>query len=402
MLANGLLILILPNYLDSVSQGFYFAFIGFAALQVAFDFGMSQAIMQIISHEFAVNEHGKVATLIDYSNCWFKKIAITFVLTVSPLGIYYFSNSIGSGPFGWPIIWILLIALSGLNLFFSSRLTVIEGLGDIDRVAKLRSAQNIIGVTFACLVLFLGFGLFAILILPTVSVLSTHIWLKHIYVFKKSNKLGHNFSGLNKKEIFNLQWRIGLSWTCGYVVQQSISPILFREHGAIIAGKFGLTLSLFNAISMVGLSWVAIHAPKFSYHVALLQRGELLSLFKSSIYRSVIFTFFLICLLLIFLRYSRVIPSDRVMQGISLYCLAIICLANSIIFSIAILLRAHKKEPTLIVGVITGIALIGIILTASSRGVEMITIGYAALTLFVALPWTIIIGFRFIKGYYGK
>lgn len=402
LLSNGVLILFIPNYLDSVSQGYYFSFLGLSAIQVAFDFGMSQAVMQMAIHAYAVDDFGRVRALIKYSNKWFIVSAIFFVLAVLPCGIYYFNDSHQSAPWGWGYIWSIFIILSGFNMFFSSKLVIIEGLGALSSVAKLKLFQNLIGILFVCLALYFGLGLLAIVIMPAVSALLAYIWLKHIYIFKIYNESNYKFTREHKREIFNLRWRIGLSWIFGYVVQQSITPVIFREQGAVIAGQFGLTLALFNAISIVSLSWVAAHAPSFSSHASLLQQDKLETLFKRSISQSIACTIFLICLLVVILEYSKIIPSDRVLGGIPLLSLAIVCLANSIIFPIAVVLRAHKAEPTLLMGFVTGILIISLILYTSKGGVGIISIGYASATALVALPWTVVIYFRFLKKYYER
>ena len=400
LFANGFLILVLPHYLDAVSQGYYFSFLGLAALQVAFDFGMSQTIMQMVMHSFAISDDEKVRALIAHSNRWSKKIAIFFIATLIPGGLYYFSHSANTAPFGWTFIWIALVLSTGVNLFFSSRLTAIEGLGGLSSVAKLRTYQNFIGVALIFFALYFGAGLFAVIIMPVLSGLFTYVWLKHIYVNESLNGDVCNLTELDIKEIFGLQWKIGLSWVCGYAVQQSITPIIFKEQGAIVAGQFGLTLALFNAISIVGLSLVTATIPQLASHVSLFQREKLISLFKKAMFYSVACTIILVFLLFMILKFSNIIPPNRVLSGASLYCLAIVCLANAVIFPIAMLLRAHKEEPTLMMGIFTGLLLIGFILSISEEGVSMIAGVYAGVTLLIALPWTCIIFFRFIKRYY--
>ena len=275
-------------------------------------------------------------------------------------------------------------------------------MGGIGRVAVLRTTQNFVGIFLVFIGLHLNFGLVVILIFPAVSALFTYVFIERIYIFQNLTNANHQISNADKKEVFNLQWKIGLSWICGYVVQQSITPIIFREHGASLAGKFGLTLALFNAISIIGLSWVAACAPNFAVLAARYQRENLINIFKRSMIKTVLSTVFLVCALLMLLGYSNIIPSDRVASGTVLACLAAVCLANSIIFPIAMLLRAHKQEPTLIAGVVTSLMLIGLVLSIAHQSVEAIAVAYAATTLLLAMPWTILVGLKFIKNYYAK
>ncbi|HEX4508462.1 MAG TPA: hypothetical protein VH328_00200, partial [Burkholderiaceae bacterium] len=45
--------LVLPLWLDPVRQGFYYAFTSILALQVFFELGLNQVIVQLVSHEAA-------------------------------------------------------------------------------------------------------------------------------------------------------------------------------------------------------------------------------------------------------------------------------------------------------------------------------------------------------------
>jgi hypothetical protein len=72
-----------------------------------------------------------------------------------------------------------------------------------------------------------------------------------------------------------------------------------------------------------------------------------------------------------------------------LACLAIVTAANSVIFSLAVYMRAHKEEPMLLVSVISALLTVLSVYLGAQFSVRAMMFGYAAVTLVVVLPWTL-------------
>ena len=70
------------------------------------------------------------------------------------------------------------------------------------------------------------------------------------------------------KEVWAFQWRIAVSWLCGYFIFQLYNPVLFAYHGAVTAGQMGMSLSLANALISVAISWVNTKAAPFGAMIA--------------------------------------------------------------------------------------------------------------------------------------
>ena len=51
IVAGGLSVLLLPWFLDPVEQGYFFTFGSILALQVFFELGLNQIVVQLVSHE---------------------------------------------------------------------------------------------------------------------------------------------------------------------------------------------------------------------------------------------------------------------------------------------------------------------------------------------------------------
>jgi O-antigen/teichoic acid export membrane protein len=72
-----------------------------------------------------------------------------------------------------------------------------------------------------------------------------------------------------RDEIWPLQWRLAINWLCGYLLTQINVPILFHTHGPVVAGQFGLSMTIVNTIGLVSQSWLLRHVPGMAQAAAL-------------------------------------------------------------------------------------------------------------------------------------
>ena len=83
------------------------------------------------------------------------------------------------------------------------------------------------------------------------------------------------------KEVWAFQWRIAVSWLCGYFIFQLYNPVLFAYRGAVAAGQMGMSLSLANALISVTISWVNTKAAPFGAMIARKEYVQLDRVFSS-------------------------------------------------------------------------------------------------------------------------
>jgi UDP-2,4-diacetamido-2,4,6-trideoxy-beta-L-gulopyranose hydrolase len=72
-----------------------------------------------------------------------------------------------------------------------------------------------------------------------------------------------------RDEVWPLQWRLAINWLCGYLLTQINVPILFHTHGAVVAGQFGLSLTIVNTIGLISQSWLLRHVPGMAQAAAV-------------------------------------------------------------------------------------------------------------------------------------
>lgn len=391
VLGGAALIFALPYFLDPVSQGYYFSFAGIISLQYVFEFGMNQAITQIAAHAYSDQKVNILATIRKVTVAWYLISAILFALFSIPFGLHYFQSGNLTSDI-WGPTWVILVIATACNLYLSPSLAILEGLGQIGEVAKLRTFQSALGYALTIFLFFLGFGLLAIVAIPTTSAFITLVWTSRSTLLHTITNTQIDPTFTWKQHILPLQWRIGFSWISGYVVQQSMTPIIFKNQGAIAAGQFGLTLALFNAVSLIGLSWASARAPVFANLIAKGSRDELKLTLNAVLINAFLTTAIGAALVLAIVVYVDVLMPSRQAQisgiPVALF-LALACVSNAITFTLAIFLRAHKKEPILHITIISGCLQLFCSLLLSRYSVEAVAASYGLITLLVTLPLTI-------------
>ena len=72
-------------------------------------------------------------------------------------------------------------------------------------------------------------------------------------------------------EVWPFQWRIAVSWMCGYFTVQVFIPIIFALRGAVEAGQMGMSISITSYMTALALAWSSTKSTPFG---AMIARGE--------------------------------------------------------------------------------------------------------------------------------
>jgi hypothetical protein len=406
VIAGGVTIILLPLFLNPSDQGYYFTFASVLALQIFFELGLNQILIQLVSHEVAnLSEAddgffegsefhlGRLSSLARLMRSWYSVAALLFALIGGGVGIIFFGLKNTAPISHWVGIWVLLVIATAFNLRLSPGLALMEGCGKVGQVARLRLVQSFLGYVSFWAILFAGMGLWSIVAMPIASAICTSYWLKtHGNLMSWLSK--HPANQKNqlrwKADIFPLQWRIAVSWMSGYLIFNLFTPIVFMHQGAIEAGRLGMALTIFGAISTVGMSWVNAKAPNFTMLIARQERRTLNNLFISVFIRSTIFIGVAsigIVSVVWYLDQIGVQEVKRIAPANILAILAITTTLNSIIFSMATYMRAHREEPMLMQSVVVGLLASAAIYFGSNNSQFVMVSLYMLVCLFIALPW---------------
>ena len=415
IIAGGITILIVPWALTEVEQGYYYTFGSILALQAFFELGLNYVVTQIAGHESArlnIDNIGNIQgdkrnasrllSLITIVKRWYFFATPVFVVVIFIGGFYFFQQKNDLSIQNWIGPWILVVLFTGFNLYLSPQLAILEGIGRIGEVARLRMYQSLAGMLILWIGLSKGIGLWAVSSVSGVAALTTFVWLKYFGNLHTASDLSLNTDDLIdwRRDIYPMQWRIALSWIGGWIIWNSFTPMLFIHQGPSEAGRVGLALNIFMSITTLGTSWVNASLPSFLKYIALEQRMILNRLFLKTIASSMIFTSLLLIIFLVgveILQTFNFVFAKRLAERPILFCLALVALANVFVSAAAVFMRAHKVEPMLSQTLTMGI-LVGLTSWVGSQYSSLTMIlGYTFLGIFVGLPWTIILLLRFYK-----
>jgi hypothetical protein len=408
-LAGPVTFLFVAHFLRPEEQGYYYTFGSILALQVFFELGLAYVIMQSVSHEKAHLDWTpddarvvgdpvskiRLASLLRLALKWYAVVAILVTAVLIPAGFWFFTSSPADGAaVAWRIPWLLLVALTALNLVVTPFVGVLEGCGKVSEMASIHARQAILGSLAVWIGLAAGLQLY---VGPLVSFVSASVVIVTLLrrrrtffgdLLKTEVPAGEGVSW--RREILPFQWKISLSWLSGFFIFQLANPVLFRYHGAVEAGRMGMTMRIIESITALAFAWVSTKSAPFGSYIARREFGTLDVVFRKAALQSVaVMTLGGISVIALYhiAKAAGVFYVDRLVGPLALYFLVANAVVNCIIFSQAIYLRAHKQEPFLINSLI-GAILIPAVMYFLGRpyGAVGISAGVLAAGLVVGLP----------------
>ncbi|NBV29421.1 hypothetical protein EBS02_10515 [bacterium] len=364
-LAGGSLLILIPLFMSPIEQGYYYTFSSLVGMQVLFDLGFGSVIVQFVAHEFAhlhIDNKLKlsgpdhiISRLYQLKNIldkWYKFVSSIFFLIAGLVGVIFFRYNAPDHLELWFPPWIILVFFSSLNLYFNSKIAIFEGLGQLYRVTRVKLILSVISYTALWLILILGGGIWISVVIPFFSSVGMMLWISRNEMLKGRDFVLQSNESINwQKDVLPLQWKMALSSACGYLIFSLFTPIIFSNQGPAEAGKIGVTLTIFTTLHLLGSSWISAKVPVLP---TLIARNDFISLnkiFKKAHLESLIFTA-LLCLIAIVVIYLigiyEIFPSNRLASIDVAILLAIVAICNTTIYSLAVYMRAFKKEPMLL------------------------------------------------------
>lgn len=404
--SGPVLLVALPFFLSSEDLGFWFAMTGFAAMIAFADLGFSSISLQFASHEFAklqFDEYGEIvgekesierlSSLFIFSFKWICTIAGISLLVVTASGCYLLQKH--TTTIQWESPWILLCIASAISIILNTVMSFFEGCNSVAKIQKIRfimAASNSLGLI---LFLFSGLKLASLGLSLTISAIigtrlmycSFSMTIRNLV--NTSAFVEHSWKG----EIYPLLARYSISWLSGYAMFQLLSPIMFYYGGAILAGKVGLSISLFTAIFSISNIWTTSQIPLFGIAIANRNFAELFRIFKHGLSLSII-TYLLASIFLAVVYFegrSHFTVFAKFLNYPSLLLLGFAWFLQLIVHNYAIFLRSFKQDPLALVSAIAAVhTIILTILLMKYFGPDYLLIGFVT-SYFWLLPWVLIL-----------
>ncbi len=389
-------VLLIARFLTPAEQGYYYTFSSLVALQIVFELGFSFVILQLAAHERAHLQiqtdgsilgdrvaHSRLASVLQKAVRWYTVGALLMAAVLLPAGFYFFLVHRQPGvSVSWQLPWIAAVLATTFTFQMDPLFAFLEGCGRIHQVARMRFTQAIAGTLMAWTALFLHHGLFAPAMIISGQAIAGGCFLftqrRLLLPLLRHNTFGHIVSW--RREIWPFQWRIAISWLCGYFIFQLFNPVLFAYRGATEAGRMGMSLTMASALSAVAISWMSTKSSPFG---TLIARGEFVTLdrlFFRTLWQSALLLAAGVVVLLLGLavvaqRFPYLAVRVLPLPVFGLLLATILC--NHIVFSEALYLRAHKREPFLPVSIAVGVlTACSTILMGKFWGASGVTLGY--------------------------
>jgi O-antigen/teichoic acid export membrane protein len=405
-LAGLVTVTLIARFLSPAEQGYYYTFGSLIALQIVFELGFSFVILQMASHERAhltilsdgtiegdPVAHARLASVLQKTVRWYTGVAALLALFLLIAGSHFFlSHSHNGDPVSWRGPWYAAAIAATLTFQLDPIVSFMEGCGFVANVARLRLIQAITGSSLAWLVLLAHHGLFAPAMIIAGNAAVSSVWL-----FQRRNLLlpllrhhpgGHRIQWMS--EVLPFQWRIAVSWLCGYFIFQLYNPVLFAYKGAISAGQMGMSLSLSNALVTVAVSWVNTKAAPFGAMIARKDYAQLDNIFFQSLRHSVTVCMagaLAVWVLAVYFRWAHVSFANRILDPLPLGILLAGTPISVIVFAEATYLRAHKQEKFLLNSILGAILITcSTFWLGKTYGALGIVTGSLLVGLFIGLP----------------
>lgn len=370
-------IALITKFLTPTEQGYYYTFGSLVALQIVFELGFSFVILQLASHERAhlsispdydvsgdAVAHARLASVIQKSVRWYSIAALLMTVILVPTGHHFFSSHqhAGTAVF-WQVPWYSSVIAAAFTLQIDPILSFLEGCGYVSKVAHLRLLQAVCGSLLAWMALITHHGLFApsMLIFSNAGVAAIWLYrLRKLLLGLLRYKVGDHRIRWGK-EVWPFQWRIAISWLCGYFIFQLFNPVLFAYYGPVAAGQMGMSLNIANALQAVAVSWINTKAAPFGTMIARKEYKRLDHVFFRTLIQAVVVFLagaFIICCADIYLNSSHLHIVQRLLRPLPLIFLLLATAINIVVGAEALYLRAHKQEKFL-VNSVAGAILVG-------------------------------------------
>ena len=295
--AGVVTVLLIARFLTPSEQGYYYTFSSLVALQIVFELGFSFVVLQLAAHERAeltfcaggriegnAISHSRLASILQKSIRWYSAAALLMGATLLPAGLLFFGTHQHIGAVvAWKSQWCLLVIAVVFTFQIDPIFSFLEGCGFISQVARMRMVQAILGSSLAWIAIVTHHGLFSpamIIVGQAVAGIAFLLTGERRLLLKKllAHSTDVHYVGW-RQEIWPFQWKIALSWICGYFIFQLFNPVLFAYQGAVAAGQMGMSLSISGSIGAVAISWMGTKASPFGAMIARREFAQLDKLF---------------------------------------------------------------------------------------------------------------------------
>lgn len=411
--AAGIVTLLLVTiFFKPELQGYFYAFSSLLALQVFVELGLFIVVVSLTSHEWSklsidvdgdvvgeASALSRLASLAGFVAKWYTCVSLIFVLGVGVAGYFFLSQTPTSG-MAWQLPWWSAVALAAIQLWLTPILSMLEGCNQIATLNRFRFVQATVESLTVWLLLLVGAGLWVVAALLAVKAVTTILFLisKYHRFFRSIFAAAGQERIRWREEVWPMQWRLAAQGSVNYLVYSLYTPVMFHFHGPTVAGQMGMTLQVASVVQTLALAWVQTKVPLFGMLVAKHDFAGLDRVWWRASKLSFGFTIvgsLIIWIALLVLGELNAEWAKRMLGPLPTALFLVAYGLTQIVSYQAAYLRAHAREPFVVLGVLTGL-LTGssVFLLGSRYGPIGAAAAYAIVMGFFVVPMSTFIWIR--------
>ena len=392
--------------MSAAVQGYYYTFGSLTQLTQLVDLGLQIVVVQFASHEAAHLLFGKggrvsgipramtrLASIGRFSLAWFGALSIVLIAGLIAAGYWIFSSR--AGIVNWQSPWLLLCVLAAIDLWCNNFYWLLEGTNQLTVIYFYRFGRGVVSSLSLWFFLNAGYGLYAlplsmaaaIIFLIAVLLVSR---LHFVLFFFQTHPTEDAISW--RKEILPLQLRLGVSQITGFITYSLFVPITFRFVGPVAAGQMGLSWTPVDSMTGVALLWPAVIFPAMGALAAIRDWAKLdrvtLRVGLQAIALVILGSITLVLLRMGVTMYHFRLDG-RLLPLLPFGLLALTAVPKVLASVMISYLRAHKKEPIVVLtAIVTPVMLSAVLWGAFHAGVLGIATAYFLVMTLLMLPGT--------------
>lgn len=404
--------LLIATYFSEDTQGYYYTLIPLIGLQTLADSGLQGLILHFASHErtgFQVGQRGeltgdrealeRLASIYRFGLRWFTAASLLFGVAVVGTGWYLLTRAGANVP--WHLPLLLTVVLASFSLAWSPLIAILEGCNEVRVINRTRLLQAVTGSAVAWACIASGAGLWTLVATAIVQVLweGYVLFVRYRGTWLSLHSISDSKTGGEARidwrvEIWPLQWRLLAQVASRHFAYTPLIPLVLEHHGASVAGQLGMTWAVLTNLQLAAFSWVRTRSPRFGILISQRNFSTLDREFLTTVgvTAAAILTLAASFVAMLYaLSQSQfdwaVNLSNRFLPWQSATCYALILLPSHFVQAFGLYLRAHKKEPTLVVTCLGNAALgSAVIYLCTFGGVPQAGLGMFAVLALFTLP----------------
>jgi len=405
---NGLVsVLLVPAFLSSSEQGFWFLMLSFGSVVLLFSAAQNSLVLIFSAHEFKGNYFkncilsgrkkslNNLMSFINYS----KKFFLMLLLGISMIvfTIFYFYSTVNY------VNTVFLLYVIGLFLYSVnySILSYVESFQEIAQAYFFKSLLMFMWVSVNSFLLYKGFGLYSLSNSILFSMIAGFIFIIYKYkrVILQVFFINVKLTSKKKKIFLSYFTKNSFSMISGFLLFQIYTPLVYAYKGEVFTGKVGLSIAIFTALFSVTTSFLQIKLPKIIFYISHHQYQNAYKLYYA-VNTKILVTYTILMIIGFFLLFYVPIfevYKARVVNQSSFLILAIAWYMQLFVYIMITYTRLFKRElfiaPT-IFSVIFILSSTSLILKYLST--DFVFLGFLC-SYFLSFPWIYIKYKKFVK-----